>query len=381
MMTTSTTNGTKNRLTDKYRPRNTGKPLPLPIIDWKRIGHSAPVLIDGTYDGPSAPLPKADAVVITWTSAEWSAFDHVWVNSSSTRDPDDRDWEQAWHTYSRNVPSGVSSGSSYAPLWGLYRLVDIQTSKKKTLRVLLFKCDTHLAYAPYIQGLQQITAQLIDETECSWIWSIGTAGGSRESENLGDVIITNAGHIQLQLSQNLSSGLNNKTVKGKAFPSTKLFNTVQKHLFFDMASVATWPALEAMLDQLHHSEPASASLTLGDLVNPPLNPENLRQSNILPRDGEPLLTTDYYYIADGNNAVKYCVLEMDDSVIGYVAQQKGCKFAFARNISDPIVPNKVKGKTIDYDIRKDWSGAIYSSFGFYTSFNGALATWAALTAS
>jgi len=370
----------KNRFTDVQRPQNTGKPLPLPIIDWKRIGYSAPVPITGEYDGSSAPLPKADVVVITWTSAEWNAFDHVFLNSSSTRYPDDRDWEQAWHTYSRNVPSGMSTDNTSAPLWGLYRLVDIKASKNKTLRVLLFKCDTHLAHPPYISGLEQITGQLIDETGCSWIWSIGTAGGSKETENLGDVVITNAGHIQLKLSENLSSGLNNKTIKGKAFPSTKLFNTVQKHLFFNMSTVVTWPVLETMLQQLQQKDSGAASLTLAELVNPPLNPENLRQSNILPKDGQPLLTTDYYYIAQGNDAAKYSVLEMDDAVIGYVAQQKGTSFCFSRNISDPIVPAKAKGKAIDPSIREDWSGEIYQRFGFYTSFNGALATWAALTA-
>jgi len=370
----------KNRFTDTYRPSNTGKPLPLPIVDWQRIGYTAPVPITGVYEGSDAPLPKADVVVITWTSAEWNAFDHVFINSSSTRYPDDRDWEHAWHTYSHNVPSGMTTDNTSAPLWGLYRLIDIKASRNKTVRVLLFKCDTHLAHPPYAQGLEQITGQLIDETGCSWIWSIGTAGGSRETENLGDVVITNAGHIQLKLSQNLSSGLNNKTVKGKAFPSTKLFSTVQKNLFFDMATVVTWPVLETMLQELHQKDPTSAKLTLTDLVNPPLNPHNLRQSRILPMDGDPLLTTDYYYIADGNSAAKYAVLEMDDAIIGYVAQQKGRSFAFSRNISDPIVPSKSKGKTIDPSIREDWSGEIYQRFGFYTSFNGALATWAALTA-
>jgi len=370
----------KNRLTDTYRTKDTGRPLPLPIIDWKRIGHSAPVPITGVYDGSSAPLPKADVAVMTWTSAEWNAFDHVFLNSSATRYPDDRSWEHAWHTYSRNIPKGMVTDNTSAPLWGLYRLVDIPTKSKKTLRVLLFKCDTHLAHPPYIQGLQQITQQILDETECTWIWSIGTAGGSRLTENLGDVVIANAGTIQLKLPQNLKSGLNNKTVKGKAFPSTKLFPTVQKHFFFDMATVVTWPVLESMLEQLHQKDPSSAKLTLGDLVNPPLDPKNLRQSRILPMDGDPLLTTDYYYIAQGNDAAKYAVLEMDDAVIAYVAQQKDRSFVFSRNISDPIVASKAKGKTIDPSIREDWSGEIYQRFGFYTSYNGALATWAGITA-
>ena len=369
-----------NRFSDTFRTQNTGKPLPLPIIDWERIGYTAPAVVSGEYDGSSAPLPKADVVVITWTSAEWNAFDHVFVNSGSTRYPDDRDWEHAWHTYSRNIPSGMTTDNTSAPLWGLYRVIDMKTSKKKTLRVLLFKCDTHLAHPPYASGLEQITNQLIDDTGCSWIWSIGTAGGSKESENLGDVVITNAGHIQLKLSENLSSGLNNKSVKGTAFPSTRLFSTVQKHLFFDMSTVVTWPALKSMLEQLQQKDSGAKSLTLSDLVNPPLDPKNLKQSKIVPADGKPLLTTDYYYIASGNDSAKWSVLEMDDAVIGYVAQQKKTSFCFSRNISDPIVPAKAKGKAIDDSIRGDWSGEIYQRFGFYTSFNGALATWAALTA-
>ena len=367
----------RNRLTDTYRAPDTGKPLPLPIVDWKRIGQTAPEPITGTYDGSDAPLPKADVAVLTWTTAEWNAFDHVFLNSGSTRSQDDRDWEHAWHTYSRQAPSEKGQ-SEYTPLWGLYRLVDIPTRKKK-LRVLLFKCDAHLAYAPWLQGLAQMTAQILDETGASWIWSIGTAGGSRETENLGDVIITNSGTIKLQKPENLKSGLNNKSFRGKGFPSTKLFATVQKHLFFDMASVVTWPALDRMLRDMQQKDSGASGLTLDELVNPPLDPKNLRQSRVVPMEHTPLLTTDYYYIADGNDAAKYAVLEMDDCVIAYVAQEKNRQFAFARNISDPIVPVKAKGKAIPYETRKNWSSEIYSSYGFYTSFNGALATWAALS--
>ena len=369
----------RNRQTDTYRPPDTGKPLPLPIVDWKRIGHGPPEPITGVYDGSSAPLPKADVVVMTWTSAEWSAFDHVFVNSTSTRYPDDRDWEHAWHTYSRNAPKSDDE-SKYTPLWGLYRLVEITTTRRKKLRVLLFKCDTHLAYAPWLQGLAQMTAQILDETEASWIWSIGTAGGSRESENLGDVIITNSGTFKLKAPENLKSGLNNKTFAGKGFPSTKLFSTVQKNLFFDMTSVVTWPSLETMLHDMQKKDSSANGLTVDALVNPPLDPKNLKQSRIVPKEHTPLLTTDFYYIADGTDAAKYAVLEMDDSVIAYVALQKKRQFAFARNISDPIVPSKANGKAIPYDTRKNWSGEIYQNFGLYTSFNGALATWAAVTA-
>lgn len=368
-----------SRYSDVYRAPDTGTPPPLPIVDWKRVGHSAPVVVTGVYDGPDAPLPKSDVVVLTWTSAEWSALDHVFVNSQSTRQLSDRAWEHAWHTYSRNA-SGAATDNPGAPLWGLYRLLDITTTTGKTLRVMVFKCDAHLAHPPWLDGLARMIGQILDETGASTIWSIGTAGGSRLDARLGDVVITNAAHIQLQKPYNTASAINNGTYTGKTFPSTKLFATVQAQLFFDMTTVVTHPMLENMLQQLHIKDAASASLTLDDLVNEPLSPSNLGQSRILPMEGTPLLTTDYYYIASGTDAAKWAVLEMDDAVIAWVAEQKGRQYAFARNISDPLVPATAKGQAIAEAIRGDWSGLVYTNFGFYSSFNGALATWAAVTA-
>jgi nucleoside phosphorylase len=368
-----------SRYTDVYRLPDTGTPPPLPIVDWKRVKHSAPVPITGVYDGPEAPLPKCDVVVLTWTSAEWSALDHVFVNSQSTRKQSDREWEHAWHTYSRNA-GGASTDNPGAPLWGLYRLVDIATTTAKTQRVMVFKCDAHLAHPPWLDGLARMVGQILDETGASWIWSIGTAGGSRLDIRLGDVVITNAAHIQLQKPDNKASKINNDTFKGKVFPASKLFSTVQEHLFFEMTTVVTHPVLERMLSELHIKDASAASLTLDSLVNEPLSPANLRQSRVLPMDDTPLLTTDYYYIASGTDAEKWAVLEMDDAVIAWVAEQKGRHYAFARNISDPLVPSTAHGKPIDESIRGDWSGLVYNNFGFYTSFNGALATWAAITA-
>jgi hypothetical protein len=39
------------------------------------------------------------------------------------------------------------------------------------------------------------------------------------------------------------------------------------------------------------------------------------------------------------------------------------------------------GTPIPAEVREDWSSAIYSHFGLYSSFNGALTTWATIAAS
>jgi len=57
-------------------------PFVLPPIDWASIGAHAPAPVSQTYKGSDAPLPAVDIVMFTWTSAEWSAMDHVFLHGS-----------------------------------------------------------------------------------------------------------------------------------------------------------------------------------------------------------------------------------------------------------------------------------------------------------
>jgi hypothetical protein len=63
------------------------EPSQLPAINWSLVGQGAPTLVDIAYGGPGGKLPKADAVVMTWTSAEWAALDHVFVRSATAESP------------------------------------------------------------------------------------------------------------------------------------------------------------------------------------------------------------------------------------------------------------------------------------------------------
>lgn len=367
-----------SRLTDVDPAAPRAKVVPLPAVDWASIGRTAPERVQPDYQGPDAPLPAADVAVLTWTSAEWSALDHVFLGSTEAGVRASYDLMRDWHLYGRDVGSSLTD-NTVAPLWGYYALVDVATSGGATRRVLLFKADAHLAHPPWIPGLVQMTQQVLDDSGCGWIYSIGTAGGSRDDVRLGDVSVTNAGQILLQKAENaggpITSGL---TVTGDAFPQTDLLQPAQS-LLFAMDQVVTEEALASALQQLHAKDPASTQLQLADLVNAPLDPSNLGQPRPLPTPGEPLLTTDYYFIASGDDAAQYAVLEMDDGVIGYVAGQAGKSYAFVRNISDPIVPATAQdGQPIPDSVRGDWSGEIYKQYGLYTSFNGAIVTWAAL---
>lgn len=370
-----------SRYSDVWVKPNTGDWPPLPVVDWRRIGKSAPVRVPVAYQGPDAPLPRADVVVMTWTSAEWSAFDHVFLNSATTRSKEATDWRHSWYQYSRDAPT-VEGASLYTPLWGYYQLVDIPGAGGAAQRVLLFKCDAHLAHAPWFQGLSQMVQLILADAQPSLILSIGTAGGSRPDVRLGDTVVTNAAHIQLQKPENAGSGIDGQTFTCTgAFPSEDLFAQVQAQLLFRMSSVATYPALESALAQVHRTVPDSSVFGLDDLLNDALRPESLHDPRALPMPGTPLLSTDYYYIATGDDAAQYAVLEMDDAVIAYVAGEAGVDYAFFRNISDPIVPAAAAdGTPIPDAVRNGWSGQVYEDFGLYTSYNGALTTWAALAA-
>jgi nucleoside phosphorylase len=315
---------------------------------------------------------------MTWTSAEWSALDHVFLGSAQAGVRDSQTLAGIWHQYSRDV-GAYQTDNVGAPLWGYYELVDIATDGGGSKRVLLFKADSHLAHPPWMTGLIQMAQQLQADSGCDWVYSVGTAGGSRESVRLGDVSVTNAAHILLQNQQNLGGPIaSDATVTSAAFPATDLFQSAQP-LLFTMDTVVTTAALESALRQLHATAPASAPFQLSDLVNSALDPSNLSQSQILPTPGTPLLTTDYYYIASGDDAAQYAVLEMDDAVIGYAAGQAGKSYTFVRNISDPLVASTAQdGTPIPDPVRNDWSSQIYKEFGLFTSYNSAVATWAAI---
>ena len=53
----------------------------LPAIDWLSIGEEKPVWITDQNWDPDSNTIDIDMIIITWTSAEWAAFDHVFCNS------------------------------------------------------------------------------------------------------------------------------------------------------------------------------------------------------------------------------------------------------------------------------------------------------------
>jgi len=143
----------------------------LPAINWGSIGHSAPQPLATARRAVTDPLPRADVLIITWTNAEWSALDHVFANSGSSRGSQSApgSWSTAWLPYARDVGS-YTSGENSAPLWGFFREVAV-TGSSGSLRVILFHSDAHLQYQPYIDGLRAMVTTILKDTQPSELYS------------------------------------------------------------------------------------------------------------------------------------------------------------------------------------------------------------------
>lgn len=375
-------NSTLNRHSD-VALHTPGKPSQnLPKIDWSSIGKSAPVRIHIGHREPNDPLPIVDWVVITWTSAEWQAFDHVFLNRSDTNSSENYEWRKDWHLYTRGA-SSFSADPKSGELWGWFQLVEIRDQSNRPWRVLLFKSNSHLAHPPWVDGLSAMMKCILTDTKADRVYSIGTAGGARLDQCLGDSVITNASTLELLRPDNTKDDGNGNSYRCPTwYPSTSILDSVRDNLLLKLNLVVTLPVLKSLFLDLrakHPDDPAVASLQLDDLLNEVLAPAQLNQPKIQSLKDVPLLTTDFYYIANGNSADAFSFLEMDDAIIAREANAMDVRFACIRNISDPIVPDKTKsGAPISDSVRGDWSGLIYKHFGLYTSFNGAITTWATI---
>ncbi|NNF34279.1 MAG: hypothetical protein HKN68_09225 [Saprospiraceae bacterium] len=353
---------------------------PLPSIDWSLIGKSAPGIVDLGNPSKDTPLPKSDVVVITWTVAEWSALDHVFVNSDKDRNRNTTSFHKEWSERA-NEDTSIEGYN----LWGYYRMVKITNANGKELKVLLWKASAHLAHPPYGKGLEKMVEVILSESQPKQIYTIGTAGGASVKECLGDTVFTNCGVIHIQKSEN--DFLSNKKVSCDTwFPSLDLFPAVEKNLLFKLDQVVNDTELKDILyETIHDPEKGNpaweGTCTIADLTNEAINPANLGNPRGLDKKGVDMLTTDFYYIATPEDGNKYAALEMDDTVIGIVAKSMDTDFVFVRNISDPVVPFKKKdGSPFPDGLRDSFSGKIYEHFGFYSSMNGALLTWATIAA-
>jgi len=330
---------------------------PLPPVNFAAVGKAAPVL----PATPAGQLPKASAVVITWAEAEWAAIQHVFCAGGNSMPYSDRShgtWP-GWQEYSSNMPVGAPAGWTY---WGYYRLVEIGGSS-----VLLFKSNTHLDF-PGAKYLEALINLLIQRVTPSVILSTGTAGGAKPQDHIGTVRAVSAGTLyetgQPQANWPLYK---NAWQAGSTILTSANFNRL-------LSPVPTQASdLEALCAQFNRQYGSSYTLSQ-------LDPDGLNLGEATPQidnqtgGGTSLLTASTFLVGSTAGTYQtYACIEMDDAVIGEACAASRTPYGFVRNLSDPAqnsaLPPKAQG---------NWGSAIYDAYGFYTSYNSAVAAWAML---
>ncbi len=334
----------------------------LPVIDFGEMKKYAPVIKDNDSPFANEPLPGADIVVVTWTIAEWAAMHHVFCGYNKAMrlsDVSNHEWRKGWLPYSRDYcqihqymvdvkktyQGGAPSLNSNA--WCFYRMVEVNG-----LSVLLVKSEMHLAQDGTDLPLKQFIHQLCDEVSPRLLLSIGTAGGVRTEDSLGTAIITNQAYFHL-LKEFSNSSFNRTTVYSKWEPKTQHIDAARKLLM----QIEGFPVY-----------PISPQYPKDAVIDP-----DAPDSEIKVVTNEPIITTDAFLFGTTENGLeKYgCIVEMDDAVVGLACKEESVSFGFVRNVSDPVINGR-----LPQTLQNEWAGFIYKERGLFTSYNGALATWA-----
>jgi len=333
----------------------------LPVIDWSGVGQVAPVLVGA---GSGSGLPTADVVVITWADAEWAAMQHVFCASGVAMPYADRNngsWS-GWTTYAVGLSKTTVSGWSY---WGEWRLVEVGGK-----RVLLWKSNTHLDF-PGEAELTAMMQMLVREVKPGLVVSIGTAGGAMVGDHVGTVRAVSAGTLY---EKGVAAGSWPEWGNGWSAAGTVLHRTGFASLLMPVPT--TEGDLQGLVTQFNAHYGTGYSIF-------DLDPDGLNNADTQPKvvddsgGGTSLLTTPTFVVGTtAGTYATYACIEMDDAVLAEVCKGAGVAFGFVRNVSDPV-----QSAALPAEMQGSWGSAVYDAYGFYTSFNGAVAAWAALVAS
>ena len=325
-------------------------------VDWVGAGLTAPTVLDT----PNALADvTADAVVIMWADAEWAPTHHVFCASSAEMPYSARasgdfpDWIKD--------DIGMVDPQPDWTFWGWYRLVNLGEKS-----VLLYKSNTHYAY----QGATALTSlikRLIKlQTTPALILSTGTAGGANSTDHVGTVVIVNSG----VLYESDTAANDWPRYSSNWRPSASRLAAIEPLLMPIPISDADLAELARQFDEQQHATYTLAELDPLQLNHPDATPAILD----LTANGTALLTADSFLVGATNNTyAAYACIEMDDAIIAKECEREGIPYGSVRNLSDPA-QNPVLGKQ-----GGAWGSTVYEAYGFYTSFNGALAAWAAMS--
>jgi hypothetical protein len=329
-----------------------------------------PQPIDPT-PSPDAELPRADVVVITWTADENNALADVLTPGYG---------RATWYRYAKDF------GTKYqpfirggAPALAAARMGSYVPTKIGGLSVLCMKSELHLNQDGKRTGdgtatlpVKDFFDQIIEEADPKVFLTIGTSGSVFEQFGLGDAVISRAAKFRLK------SEFRNEPFNGKAYRSDWQIPT--DHL--DDA-VGLMQPFRTQLEEPAFGPPTKRYHYQGGLITTDPNTPRIRieQGGRDMPEFHPILTTDYFEFGTSANDLDQegCAVEMGDAVLGMAIEARGGspKRAAVRNMSDPQINGDLP-TDCRLDLQTEFAVAYYTSYGYYTSVAGALATWGVL---
>ena len=317
----------------------------------------------------SDPMPRADVLVVTWTIAEMLALADVLTPGFNPR--------TRWYRYDRDFETYLPQIRNGAPSRFAQRLASYFPTKIGSKKVLCVKSELHpnqdgvtIGAGTATLPLRTFLHQIYAEVQPKLVITVGTAGGTLDDAELGDVMITRAARFKC------AKEFRNESFNNTTYTSTATIKT--KHL------PAALELMQVHADQL--AEPDFGPPTKFYDFPGPLIP-GVKNTPDIKIDGKhfarnlPMLTTDFFEFGTSANglATEGCGVEMGDAVFGLVAQDLGAaapKWIVIRNASDPQINGDLPIGTGGRNMQAHWALWYYETFGYWTSVNSAIATWA-----
>jgi hypothetical protein len=284
------------------------------------------------FGDSSQPLPKVDAVIVTWTVAEWQALTDVLCGTVLAGGAKDTDYAHNFDSYRADLTH--KSPAASARCLARVRLIGLNGVKN----ILLVHMMLHVATDGPNLPLRRLFGQIIDETDCERIITTGTGGGIGPAVQLGDVIVGDRCH----------------------------FNCQKQFADAPFAHDSYSPNL-VLMPPPEIDTPALVAANLGQLDSQ-RNPGSAWELQV-----GTIETTDFFAadFSDDHYGLRAydpmaLMVEMDDAVLGLciadrMAAAKPCpQWAAVRNVSDPV-----GGPYSEAEARR--LAEIYEKFGYWTS--------------
>ena len=280
-------------------------------------------------------IPKADVLVITYTSAEGQALADVLTPGYESKD---------WNKYTTNFSSFESELTNRSPAKFSKDLGVWATTEINGKYVVLFKSSLHPSTDATSLPMKRLWIQLIEEVNPSFVITTGTAGGIGANTELGDIAVTNGAKFNCQKDFKNEPYAQETFIGPSVSGLSKSFEEAEKLI------EANWERLKPIT---HRSPVVRSAFDVAGVE-----------------------TVDFFGFADPEdsfgivkNDPDALTEEMDDAALPLALKEINSNIPWLsiRNASDPQTPQL---STVAEE--KKWAEHIYERYGYTTTVGSAI---------